>query len=232
VVTSHAGQGKTADRVLVALSSLSFSASGREQFDVSVSRGRESVTVYTDNTAGLRRAIERADPHRSATELVRPAVQARAVWRAWVKCGWPGWRSGSASGRTTPGPRAGGGAGTMTAGPHLHLPAQPDADRPTEYAAYGVATHFVEVISMRRLRFADDTWRAFPYHGLTGLHYDPGLGIELAFVTTTIRLTGRNLFPLIPLLSGRGVRSPLDAPRRVRVRVFGSERVAATGDAR
>lgn len=85
VVTSHASQGKTVDRVLVAQSSLSFAASGREQFYVSASRGRDSVTVYTDDKAGLRRAIERSDPHRSATELVRPAAPAPAVWRAWVR---------------------------------------------------------------------------------------------------------------------------------------------------
>jgi conjugative relaxase-like TrwC/TraI family protein len=84
VVTSHAAQGKTVDRVLIAQSSESFPASGREQLYVSVSRGRESATVYTDDTSGLRRAITRTDPHRSATELVRPTVPAKEVWQAWV----------------------------------------------------------------------------------------------------------------------------------------------------
>ncbi len=70
VVTSHAAQGRTVDRVLVAQSSESFLASGREQIYVSASRGRETVTVYTDDKGGLRRAIERSDPARAATDLV------------------------------------------------------------------------------------------------------------------------------------------------------------------
>lgn len=99
-----------------------------------------------------------------------------------------------------------------TADTRLHLP-QPAADLPGEYAAYGVAAYYGEVISMLRFRFADDTWRAFPYYGLTGLHFDPGLGIELAFVTATVRITGRNLFPLFTLLSDHGVRWVWEADR-------------------
>lgn len=95
----------------------------------------------------------------------------------------------------------------------LHLPVQPSADLPSVYAAYGLATHFGEVISMLRLRFADDTWRAFPYYGLTGLHFDPGVGIELAFVTATVRVTGRNLFPLFTLVSDHAVRWVWEADR-------------------
>lgn len=84
VVTSHASQGRTVDRVLIAQSSESFRASGREQFYVSASRGRESVTVYTDDKGGLRRAIVRTDPVRSGTELLGPGLPPGHAWRAWV----------------------------------------------------------------------------------------------------------------------------------------------------
>jgi conjugative relaxase-like TrwC/TraI family protein len=83
-VTSHAAQGKTVDRVLLAISSLSFAASGREQFYVSASRGRERVTVFTDDAIALRRVIERTDPKVSATDLVRDDLPSLSVWRAWV----------------------------------------------------------------------------------------------------------------------------------------------------
>jgi ATP-dependent exoDNAse (exonuclease V) alpha subunit len=71
VVTSHASQGKTVDRVLVGQSSDSFPASSQEQFYVSASRARKSVTVYTDNKQALRQAISRSDTRLSATELLR-----------------------------------------------------------------------------------------------------------------------------------------------------------------
>lgn len=72
VVTSHASQGRTVDRVLVAQSGESFPASSREQFYVSASRAREGVAVYTDDKQALRGAIGRGDPRMTATDLVRP----------------------------------------------------------------------------------------------------------------------------------------------------------------
>ncbi|RIK66919.1 MAG: hypothetical protein DCC65_08200 [Planctomycetota bacterium] len=70
VVTSHASQGKTVDRVLIGQSSQSFPASSREQFYVSASRGREGVTVYTDDKDALLDAVNRSDERLSATEFV------------------------------------------------------------------------------------------------------------------------------------------------------------------
>ncbi len=70
VVTSHASQGKTVDRVFIGQSSQSFPASSREQFYVSASRGRESVTVYTDDKDALRDAVSRSDDRLSATEFL------------------------------------------------------------------------------------------------------------------------------------------------------------------
>lgn len=70
VVTSHASQGKTVDRVFIGQSSDSLPASSREQFYVSVSRGRESATVYTDDKEALLDAVSRSDDRLTATEFV------------------------------------------------------------------------------------------------------------------------------------------------------------------
>lgn len=70
VSTSHASQGKTVDRVLISESSMSYPAAGREQFYVSVSRGRKQAEIFTDDKRGLVDAISKTDARISATELV------------------------------------------------------------------------------------------------------------------------------------------------------------------
>ena len=71
VTTSHASQGKTVDRVLIAMGSESRPAINSEQFYVSVSRGRDQATIYSDMApAELREAVQKADPRKSATELL------------------------------------------------------------------------------------------------------------------------------------------------------------------
>jgi conjugative relaxase-like TrwC/TraI family protein len=70
VVTSHASQGKSIANVLVAQGSESFGASSKEQFYVSLSRGKRKATVYTDNKMRLLDAILQSDARTSATELV------------------------------------------------------------------------------------------------------------------------------------------------------------------
>jgi ATP-dependent exoDNAse (exonuclease V) alpha subunit len=70
VITSHSSQGKTVDRVFVGQSNQSFPATSREQFYVSCSRGRESVTVYCDNKEALGEAVEQSEERISATELI------------------------------------------------------------------------------------------------------------------------------------------------------------------
>jgi conjugative relaxase-like TrwC/TraI family protein len=73
VTTSHAAQGKTVDRVLIAMGSDSIGAISAEQFYVSVSRGRDSATIYSDlDRDELRNAIQRMDGRKSATELMGP----------------------------------------------------------------------------------------------------------------------------------------------------------------
>jgi ATP-dependent exoDNAse (exonuclease V) alpha subunit len=72
VVTSHASQGKTVDVALVALGSESLAAANREQFYVSVSRGKEAVRLYTDDKAAMMDAVRGSAQRLSATELVQP----------------------------------------------------------------------------------------------------------------------------------------------------------------
>jgi conjugative relaxase-like TrwC/TraI family protein len=71
VVTSHASQGRTVDRVFIGQSSRSLLASSREQFYVSASRGKEQVLVFTDDKTALLEAVSRSDERLSGTELVK-----------------------------------------------------------------------------------------------------------------------------------------------------------------
>lgn len=70
VVTSHQSQGKTVDHVLVGQSASFAAASSAEQFYVSASRGKKSVTVFTDDKRALLEAVRRSDDSLTATELV------------------------------------------------------------------------------------------------------------------------------------------------------------------
>jgi conjugative relaxase-like TrwC/TraI family protein len=73
VVTSHASQGKTVDVSLIALGQESFTAANKEQFYVSVSRGREAVRLYTDNKEAMIEAVQDSNARLSATELMQSA---------------------------------------------------------------------------------------------------------------------------------------------------------------
>jgi hypothetical protein len=55
--------------VLVAQSADSFLASSREQFYVSVSRGKESIRIYTDNRKGLQEAVGNSSLRVAGVEL-------------------------------------------------------------------------------------------------------------------------------------------------------------------
>lgn len=69
-ITSHGSQGKTVDRVFIAQNAATFPATDLKQFYVSVSRGREAVTIYTDDkTALLDHASDMGD-RQSALELL------------------------------------------------------------------------------------------------------------------------------------------------------------------
>jgi hypothetical protein len=68
-VTSHSSQSKTVDDVLLVASSKSFAAVNREQFYVSISRGRERVHVFTDDTELLARRVTDSRERKAAVEL-------------------------------------------------------------------------------------------------------------------------------------------------------------------
>jgi hypothetical protein len=68
-VTSHSSQSKTVDEVLLVASSKSFAAVNREQFYVSISRGRERVHVFTDDAELFARRITDSRTRKAAVEL-------------------------------------------------------------------------------------------------------------------------------------------------------------------
>jgi conjugative relaxase-like TrwC/TraI family protein len=80
-LTSHASQGKTVDRVMISQSSLSFPASSREQCYVSVSRGRQQATLYTDDKKALQEAVRQSDNRLSATEFLTGRERGLAIER-------------------------------------------------------------------------------------------------------------------------------------------------------
>jgi len=71
VDTSHASQGKTVDRVFIAVGDESLRAANRQQWYVSVSRGRESVKVYTEDIAALKAAVQKNPERLSVSEMMR-----------------------------------------------------------------------------------------------------------------------------------------------------------------
>jgi hypothetical protein len=77
VVTSHASQGKTVKRVFIAQSAFSAPASSREQFYVSVSRGKFSARIYTDSKEALLEAASRSDERLTATEFIGRELRER-----------------------------------------------------------------------------------------------------------------------------------------------------------
>ena len=71
VTTSYSSQGSTVKRVIIGQSWDSMPASSEAQFYVSVSRGKESTVIYTDNKEELLQGVSRSEERLSATELLR-----------------------------------------------------------------------------------------------------------------------------------------------------------------
>jgi conjugative relaxase-like TrwC/TraI family protein len=78
VITSQASQSKTVDVVLGGMGSQSFPAMSLEGLRVLVSRGREQAILYTDDLAGLKRAVRRSEQQLTATELLEGPARRRA----------------------------------------------------------------------------------------------------------------------------------------------------------
>lgn len=68
--TSHSSQGKTVDEVFISQPAATFPATDAKQFYVSVSRGRDKATIYTDDKEALLDYAERIGDRQSAMELV------------------------------------------------------------------------------------------------------------------------------------------------------------------
>ncbi len=69
VVTSHASQGVTVDKVFIGMSSESFPATYQRTAYVAVTRGKEQALIFTDDRNELLKAISRPDDPLSATEI-------------------------------------------------------------------------------------------------------------------------------------------------------------------
>ena len=70
--TSYAAQGKTVDRVFIHQPAATFPATNQEQVYVSVSRGREAVTIYTDDKEELRQMAQQSSRRMAALEVNLP----------------------------------------------------------------------------------------------------------------------------------------------------------------
>lgn len=68
--TSHSSQGKSCDEVLISMPGSVFPATDQKLFYVAVSRGRDMVTIYTDDKEQLLEHAERSGDRLSALELV------------------------------------------------------------------------------------------------------------------------------------------------------------------
>ena len=87
VVTSHASQGVTVDKVFIGVSSESFPATYQRTAYVAVTRGKEQALIFTDDRKELLKAVSRPDDPLSATELSestehKPTLQDRRKKRA------------------------------------------------------------------------------------------------------------------------------------------------------
>lgn len=69
-ITSYAAQGKTVDHVLISQPAGTFAATDARQFYVSVSRGKETARIYTDDKTALLDYASQMGDRQSAIELV------------------------------------------------------------------------------------------------------------------------------------------------------------------
>jgi ATP-dependent exoDNAse (exonuclease V) alpha subunit len=75
VVTSHASQGVTVDKVFIGLSSESLPATTQRTAYVALTRGKEQAQIFTDDRYELLRAMKRLDDPMSATELAGQPIE-------------------------------------------------------------------------------------------------------------------------------------------------------------
>ncbi|MGH7169978.1 MAG: MobF family relaxase, partial [Gemmataceae bacterium] len=85
VVTSHASQGVTVDKVFIGMSSESFPATYQRTAYVAVTRGKEQAQIFTDDRNELLKAMTRPDEPMSATSLAESTKQKPGLKRGLVK---------------------------------------------------------------------------------------------------------------------------------------------------
>jgi len=83
VDTSYKSQGKTVDRVFIAVGNESLAAANQQQWYVSASRGREMAKLYVDSKEDVRNAIARTGQRLSAVELTHTKL--KDSWRSRVQ---------------------------------------------------------------------------------------------------------------------------------------------------
>jgi hypothetical protein len=93
VETSFGSQGRTVQRVILAVAESSLPAANQEQMYVGASRAKQQMTLYTDHKAAVRAAVKRSSQkvaaldlvakHRKATEQVRK-LKTRDKRRAYI----------------------------------------------------------------------------------------------------------------------------------------------------
>jgi conjugative relaxase-like TrwC/TraI family protein len=87
--TSHSSQSKSVGDVLVAQSADSFLAASREQFYVSVSRGKQTISIYTDSRSELQKAVGNSSLREAGVEFAgitqRQMSESLDKWRSMVK---------------------------------------------------------------------------------------------------------------------------------------------------
>jgi conjugative relaxase-like TrwC/TraI family protein len=76
VETSFGSQGRTVQRVILGMSAASSGAMNQEQMYVSASRGKERLSLYTDDKVAIRSAIQRSSQKLAAVDL-RPKQPAK-----------------------------------------------------------------------------------------------------------------------------------------------------------
>src|SRR5206468_3258476 len=74
VITSHASQGVTVDKVFVGISSESLPATCQRTAYVAVTRGKEQAQIFTDDRKELLKAVSRRDDPLSATQLAESST--------------------------------------------------------------------------------------------------------------------------------------------------------------
>lgn len=83
--TSFGSQGRTVDRVLVAMASASLPAINREQMYVSASRARKQVMLYTDDKQAIRDGIGHSSAKLAAADLLPPSARKPSRWEQYKR---------------------------------------------------------------------------------------------------------------------------------------------------